>query len=113
MLWIEFIVQHLQQLPPYQFHALIRAEANTAELAQNFLESILNEETYTATIDLLGPIPALMEKKAGKFRYLIIFAAKDRNSLRKELSKRIALAEQSKLTKKVRWSVDVDPVDLF
>ncbi len=105
--------RHVQQLPPYQFHALIRAEANTAELAQNFLESILNEETYTATIDLLGPIPALMEKKAGKFRYLIIFAAKDRNSLHKELSKRIALAEQSKLTKKVRWSVDVDPVDLF
>jgi len=54
-----------------------------------------------------------MEKKAGKFRYLIILTSKDRNSLRKELSKRIALAEQSKLTRKVRWSVDVDPVDLF
>jgi primosomal protein N' len=36
-----------------------------------------------------------------------------RQSLHKELNEKISKAESSKLGKKLRWSVDVDPIDLF
>ena len=54
-----------------------------------------------------------MEKKAGRFRQLAILTSENRQALHKELDRLIRLAEQSELSKRVRWSIDVDPVDLF
>ncbi len=101
------------QLPPYQFHVIVRAEAHSSQMAHDFLEAVMTAREPDPTVNLLGPIPALMEKKAGRYRHLAILTARDRASLHRELDKRINLAEQSELARKVRWSIDVDPVDLF
>ena len=100
-------------LPPYHFHVLIRAEANDSKLAHDFLESIVENRKPSPSVNLLGPIPALMEKKAGRFRQLAILTSENRQALHKELDRLIRLAEQSEHSKRVRWSIDVDPVDLF
>ena len=100
-------------LPPYRFHALIRAEAKDHGLARDFLENVVRQVKPKKTFNLLGPIPALMEKKAGRFRQLAILTSEARLILHQELGEMIKLADQSELSRKVRWSVDVDPVDLF
>ncbi|MBT4161640.1 MAG: primosomal protein N', partial [Gammaproteobacteria bacterium] len=63
------------ELPPYTFNALIRAEAADSSLAREFLESISDGRKSSPSVDLLGPIPALMEKKAGRFRQILILTS--------------------------------------
>ena len=99
-------------LPPYTFNALIRADAPEASAAREFLEAIAKQDA-PPSVQLLGPIPALMEKKADRYRQLLLLSAEHRPALHQELHKRVLIAEQSTASGKVRWSVDVDPVDLF
>ncbi len=100
-------------LPPYRFHALIRAESKDLNLSRDFLEEIVHYNDPRGSLSLLGPIPALMEKKAGKYRQMLILTSRHRQIMHHELEKIISLVERSNLARKVRWSIDVDPVDLF
>jgi primosomal protein N' (replication factor Y) len=54
-----------------------------------------------------------MERRAGKFRAQLLLSSRSRKLLQQGLDTTIAAGEDSPLSRKVRWSVDVDPVDLF
>lgn len=101
------------ELPPYAFNVLLRAEANEASIAREFLEAVGRSRKPDPSVSLLGPIPALMEKKAGRFRQILILASSSRSALHRELRQYVASAESLPEARKVRWAVDVDPVDLF
>lgn len=101
-------------LPPYSHLALLRAEAKNAELPTQFLEEIKNILlAETSMVNLYGPIPALMEKKAGKFRAQLLLQSKKRSALQRILPVLICEAEKLPLARKVRWSLDVDPVEVL
>jgi len=101
------------KLPPYTFQAIIRAEATQSSAAREFL-ALLEKKTRTRdSVELLGPIPAIMEKRAGRFRQMLIIAAPRRVLVHQTLEDLITLAESLPEASRVRWSVDVDPVDLF
>jgi primosomal protein N' (replication factor Y) len=53
-----------------------------------------------------------MEKKAGKFRYHLIVQAENRRALHICIQQLIQIAQHSEWQNKVRWSVDIDPLDL-
>jgi primosomal protein N' (replication factor Y) len=101
------------KLPPFTFQALIRAEANSTGLALQFLSDINENNIKSPGFKVLGPVPSSMEKRAGKHRAQLLLTSTNRRSLQKGLSHCITLAEQSKQSRRVRWSVDVDPIDLF
>ena len=105
-------------LPPYCYHTLIRAESQDPRLAKSFLEGVAEASAKSSVpivpgVSVLGPVPALMEKKANKFRQLLLLASPSRQKLHQELARKIEQAESLPLAKKVHWSVDVDPLDLF
>ena len=100
-------------LPPSAFHAIFRAEANASNTARSFLEKIITKVQVRNTVNLLGPIPALMEKKAGRYRQLLIVTSENRSDLHREVRRIIQTTESLRDSKKVRWSVDVDPTDMF
>ena len=56
-------------------------------------------------MQLLGPIPAPMEKRAGRYRAQLLFQAKQRKYLQQLL--------KALTTRGVRWSLDVDPQEMF
>lgn len=101
------------ELPPYAFSCVIRAEAHQSSTASSFLSEVLESARPHPSVNVSGPIPALMEKRAGRFRHLLLLTAADRGLLHQEIERRIAIAESLPAGRKVRWSVDVDPVDLF
>jgi primosomal protein N' (replication factor Y) (superfamily II helicase) len=101
------------ELPPFTYQALIRAESNSRTLAMEFLETLNGKNSRNPSVELLGPIPSTMEKRAGYYRALLLFSSPSRAALHAELSERIVLAENSALGRKVRWAVDVDPMDLY
>ncbi|MCH9842710.1 MAG: hypothetical protein K0U06_00390, partial [Gammaproteobacteria bacterium] len=63
-------------------------------------------------ITYLGPLPALMEKRNGRFRYIFSIYCKDRKQIQKLLEKLCQRVDTSPLAKGIRWSIDVDPQDI-
>lgn len=102
-------------LPPYSYQALIRAEAKQPQLALDFLTRIKKSiETNTSkTFKILGPIPAPMERRQRQHRAQLLLQAPKRSSLQTLLSKLIEKMNEDPNQKKIRWSLDVDPIDLY
>jgi primosomal protein N' (replication factor Y) len=106
-------------LPPFSHLALLRAEAHKSGQAEEFLdqacaeaERLLAQQGLTG-IELLGPVPAPMERRAGRYRAQLLVQGNARAPLHKLLSVWLLALEQMPSGRAVRWSLDVDPVDLY
>ncbi len=108
--------RQLHQLPPYRHLAVIRAEANRAEQAETFLRKARQLAEAIASpspgLGYLGPLPAMLEKRAGRYRYLLQIEADQRQVLQGLLSKLAAQLESQPEGRSLRWSIDVDPQEL-
>lgn len=111
------LIEERQQteLPPFSHLALIRAEAVDQQSPMVFLEQarLLLEQANLEGIILLGPFPALMERRAGRYRAQLLIQANNRKQLQTLFSHSISFIEKDKSAKKVRWSIDIDPMDLM
>ena len=96
-------------LPPYSNLAIIRCESHKIDDINNFLFDLIPERLPSG-IQLLGPVPAALERIAGKYRYQLHIQGDERKKLRLYLSQLVDYISQSKLASKVRWSIDIDPV---
>jgi len=99
-------------LPPFSYLALIRAEAANAQAAKCFLQEMGELIPSDSTLSILGPVPAPMPKRAGRFRFQLLLQANLRSVLHQALKKALPRGETLPSGKKVRWSVDVDPVEM-
>ena len=102
-------------LPPYAAFVLLRAEAPAAETPTAFLEAargLLAGYVGRSGVELLGPAPAPMERRAGRYRAHLLLQAGQRAPLQKLLAEAVPELAGLKQSRKVRWSIDVDPVSL-
>jgi primosomal protein N' (replication factor Y) len=100
-------------LPPFAYFALFRAEARNASKALEFLQQLKNKTaTIQSNIKLLGPIPAPMQRKAGYYRAQLLISSKNRNSLH-DLLDFLAHHIETLKPSSLRWSLDIDPMDMF
>ncbi len=101
-------------LPPYSFMALLSAEAHNTNDGKLFLSQAAAElkTLASANITVFGPIPALIEKRGGRYRMQLVLQASNRKSLHEHLDNWLLQLESMKLSKKVRWALDVDPQDV-
>ncbi|MFK7815119.1 MAG: primosomal protein N', partial [Gammaproteobacteria bacterium] len=100
--------------PPYTFMLLVRARANNMGMTQNFLQevkSILTKNNLQG-MTMYGPIPALMERKAGMYQSQLIIFAKHRKSIQQNLSNWTEAITALPLAKRVRWDIEVDPLEM-
>ena len=102
-------------LPPVCHLVLLRCESVEAKAAQTFLQQAADsaKQVDIKNIDIFGPIPAPMERRAGRYRYQIMLQSKQRKSLHQLLSWWAPQLQQLTSARKVRWSIDVDPYDTF
>jgi primosomal protein N' (replication factor Y) len=98
-------------LPPYSFMALIRAESPDAEAPPQFLEAL--RARIDAGVDILGPAPAPMLRRQGRYRFQLLLQSESRAGLQTLLSSLIPEMGSLPDARRVRWSVDVDPAELF
>ena len=107
--------RELAHLPPFHSTALLRAEADKAETAQRFLTFALELARGIAgeAVSLLGPVPAPMERRAGRFRAHLLLECASRAPLHRLLSPWVARLEGSSEGRRVRWSLDVDPQEML
>lgn len=102
-------------LPPARHLTLLRCESVDTRAARAFLDDAINlgNEVNKNELDIFGPIPAPMEKRAGRYRYQIMLQSKQRKALHRFVSWWAPQLQQLTSARKVRWSIDVDPYDTF
>ncbi|SFA78937.1 primosomal protein N' [Azotobacter beijerinckii] len=122
--YLAFAAQALEErraagLPPFAHLALLRAEAHRPGQAEGFLEQAGDEAQHLldalplSGIEVLGPVPAPMERRAGRHRAQLLLQATSRAPLHRLLGPWLAALERLPGARTVRWSLDVDPIDLY
>lgn len=100
-------------LPPFTHLALLRAEAKTQTAVDEFLAAALVAAQAPQGVSLLGPMPAPMPRRAGSQRGQLLLSAVERARLHAFLPPWLARLRELREARRVRWSIDVDPVDLY
>ena len=100
------------RLPPFQHLALISAEAHQSELCQQWLQQLADMARQYTAIQLLGPIPAPLERRAGKYRWQLQLYSPNRPALHQMLDTLLTQLAQWPQSRKIKWQLDVDPTDL-
>ncbi len=101
-------------LPPFSTLALLRAEAPDKTEPTGFLEEAKHAALALSNsgIKLFGPVPAPMERRAGRYRAQLLVQSRTRRTLQQMLSAWVPLLENLRMARKVRWSLDVDPQEM-
>ena len=102
------------KVPPFAFQAKLYAESPKSLVSRDFIRGLLKKtplsENLRKDIRMVGPLPALMEKKSGVYRWELSIFSKSRSNLHKSLDILQSKLYDPKTTKQVRWSIDVDPL---
>jgi primosomal protein N' (replication factor Y) len=107
--------------PPFAHLALLRAEAQQAEAAGAFLRAAAAALRDAATaagpaaplVELLGPITAPMARRAGLYRMQLLLSSSNRPTLHARLDAALPAIHALPEARRTRWSLDVDPMDLY
>ena len=108
----ELALREAAGFPPFAPLALLRAEAKRAELPLQFLQ-LAKTLLEGSGIDLHGPLPAPMPRRAGYVRSQLLLAAPARAALHVALEGAVPALYAAPEARRVRWSLDVDPLDLY
>ena len=96
-------------MPPFAALAIVRASSRKSAAAEALL--LAAAETLTATgLEVLGPAPAPLARRADLSRWQLLALAPRRASLHRALSR---LEAAGLAAPGVRWTIDVDPLDAF
>ncbi|WP_257279862.1 MULTISPECIES: primosomal protein N' [unclassified Endozoicomonas] len=103
------------KLPPEGYLALFRTESSMAGAGENLLKSLRNvllNHHQESPARILGPIPAPMEKRQGRYRYQLFLQGDQRVSVHRLLDIAVKHLDSMKLPKNLRWTLDVDPQEM-
>jgi len=98
--------------PPFSYMVIVRCASMQKDQGIEFLNECRQTLNYEG-VELFGPIPAPMERRAGRYRWQLILLANERKKLHAILRQWVPGIHKLKTANKVRWSIDVDPQDMF
>lgn len=101
--------------PPFARLAALRASATEAETAIRFLEQARRAARFNkaSPVRLLGPAPAAMARRADRHHAQLLIESPDRAALHRLLEQWLPAIEVLPEARRVRWVLDVDPLELF
>ena len=101
--------------PPAVRVVIFRADATELKLALAKLDEIkalLQPARRFAALSCVGPMPALMTRRIGRYRAQLCLLAEDYQALRSVLSQTMPAIQQLSSSPRVSWNIDVDAYDL-
>lgn len=101
-------------MPPFRNMALLRAESVSRDAPMALLDGAREHAASSPVagdVELLGPAPAPMERRAGRYRAQLLLLADRRDRLHALLATLVTRMDTLAATHRARWSLDVDPVD--
>jgi primosomal protein N' (replication factor Y) len=102
-------------MPPAGQLVMLRSDCSDVTLGEDFLQSVRRqaEQALPAGARLIGPLPAPMQRRAGMYRCQLILLAPDRRAAQLAAGLLVARAENIPARRGLKWSIDVDPLDLY
>jgi primosomal protein N' (replication factor Y) len=115
-------------LPPYSYHILLRAESAQSSISRSFLvdarticlQRLEQQQHHNPSqesksldeqIQILGPVNATLERRAGVHRYHLLIQGPQRKALHQLVRQCYHQIESSPDARKVRWGFEIDPQD--
>ena len=109
----ELALRETAGFPPFAHLALLRAEAPHADPPMQFLRATRDLLADTGlALELHGPLPAPMPRRAGFVRAQLLLSAAQRRDLHVALDAALPAIRALPDARRLRWSLDVDPYDL-
>ncbi|HTW39207.1 MAG TPA: primosomal protein N' [Steroidobacteraceae bacterium] len=99
--------------PPFSRLAAVRDSSTTPGAALEFLTQARRAAGKPARVRLLGPVPAAMAKRAGRYHAQLLIESPDRTALHEFLASWLPEMAELPSARHVRWALDVDPIELF
>ena len=99
--------------PPFSRLAAVRDSAASAEAALAFLTEARALAEDARGVHLLGPVPAAMAKRAGRHHAQLLIESRERGGLHRFLDTWLPRVQSLPSARRVRWALDVDPIELF
>ncbi len=102
--------------PPFSYLAMVRAHSKQQQTTMNFLSAAhryIRDEAQRLGIELYGPVTAPMARRGGKIHGQLLIQSVKRGSLNHILRGLSQFLHESPPVQGVRWSLDVDPQELF
>ena len=112
----ELVEREAAGFPPYAHLCLLRAEANDEITLDAFLHAahaLAQTAACVGGVEVSAPMPAPMPRRAGRLRAQLLLSAAQRPALQAMLHEFAPALYALREARKVRWSLDVDPVDLY
>jgi primosomal protein N' (replication factor Y) len=100
--------------PPFSRLAALRDSAASAADALGFLQQARRlAGAAPRGVRLLGPVPAALAKRAGRYHAQLLIEASERARLHAFLDTWLPQDEELSSSRALRWSLDVDPLELY
>ena len=96
-------------MPPYQHMALLRADGTNSQTTEDFIVNLMSKVEKRG-IETLGPILAPVARISKRYRYQGALLSNNRSALHEVLKQ---IRHEKTGHHSIRWSIDVDPVDLY
>ena len=102
-------------MPPAGQLVILRTDCSDSACGEQFLQTVRSqtEPALPPGARLIGPLPAPMQRRAGKYRCQLILLAPDRRAAQLAAGMLVARAETVPARRGLKWSIDVDPLDLY
>lgn len=100
-------------MPPFSHQALLCANAKNKQNAEDFLREVagLLKSVKLDSVEIWGPVANSIEKKADYYYFNLYLQSNDRKALHQMLATFNRHIDTIQLKNKVRWYLDVDPID--
>ncbi len=108
----ELDARRMAQLPPAAHLVVIRAEAREPALLDAYFAALRALIGKTAEVALRGPLPAALARRDGYLRRQLVLEAATRAPLQRLLARHLEALHALPQARRVRWAIDVDPLDV-
>jgi primosomal protein N' (replication factor Y) len=105
--------RQVMQFPPTRYFALIKAEANDYAPVNQFLTQVAQWARQIGTnVMIYDPVRPQMERLKGMERGQLLFQSASRGHLQQLFKALIPQIRADKSAARIRWVLDIDPLDL-
>ena len=111
--WAKALLAERQSagFPPFVYQAMLRAEGKQEKEVYTFLQQAREAAiALGSTVEVYGVIPAALPRRANHSRAQLLIQSDSRKLLQQFLRRWHPLLN-ALLTKKLRWSLDIDPLE--
>ncbi|MEJ2530968.1 MAG: primosomal protein N' [Halioglobus sp.] len=107
-------------LPPAGQLVIVRSDCADAACGEQFLQELRAavESRLPPGAALIGPLPSPMQRRAGKFRSQLLLTAHSRGAAQRAAALLVHAADgmraaHSRSWRDLKWTIDIDPLEVF